>query len=430
MDEEKTLEGLCELIRGHVATVTGRPQAPANYSTAEAAYKMMEDETKLYFRIPDDAKDVYPLIVLDTCEVLAELHHAFNKHKSGIPHTLLESFCSKVPSPRCIVAICCNAKFEQDELTASHAHLISIGPLQPLSAEGHHKAITKSWGVEGIDPHVRTIVHQLSGGVPRLLRAAHQFPATVTFAYGSFNALPHCFESYSKYAAEQYSIEGKWTFLAYTCLLASSTKAIVLGDHPIPLNPAWKKAWKETEWGKQTASGEDPPLPTFKDASLASIGTYIPGSSNFYEVSEHFIVPPITFLDEHAKPGAPIMPSDLHPFLSIDVIKHLGSWSDLDRGRLFEKAIHVRCVRALFAGVLEEHQEVHPDQVHILERYEANLSGGLVTDVAEGLYEHAARRAPGIDLPPRRVHLVPGNWEHGHERGICGAAATAAWKAK
>lgn len=43
--KHKPSEGLCELIRGHVASVTGRPQAPENYSTPEAAYKTWEDET-------------------------------------------------------------------------------------------------------------------------------------------------------------------------------------------------------------------------------------------------------------------------------------------------------------------------------------------------------------------------------------------------
>ncbi|CUE77667.1 Bodo-specific multi-copy gene family, putative, partial [Bodo saltans] len=66
---QETRKGLCELIREHVATVTGRSQAPEDYSTPDKAYETWMRVTAQYFRIPDGAKDIDTLIVLDTCEV-------------------------------------------------------------------------------------------------------------------------------------------------------------------------------------------------------------------------------------------------------------------------------------------------------------------------------------------------------------------------
>ncbi|CUE77793.1 Bodo-specific multi-copy gene family, putative [Bodo saltans] len=245
----------------------------------------------------------------------------------------------------------CNAKIEQGVMEATLGHIWNIGPLQPLSDEGHQEAIETSWKVP-FDPNVRETVHQLAGGLPRLLRAAHEFPKAVCLAHGSYNALPACFEAYKEYAKKNYPIQGTCVSLAHTCMLASSTKATVRGNDAISLNPAWVEERKGT-----ARRGKGPRK------------------------------------------------------------------VDVDRVRLFEKpflyAVYARYLLVLWKGTnkapwvsLEKvfAGAIHPEQQHILKQYEVNLSGGLVTNIHQGSYENAAKRAlsyVGASYHRRRVYLVP-----------------------
>ncbi|CUG92547.1 Bodo-specific multi-copy gene family, putative [Bodo saltans] len=103
--------GLCELIRSHVEFVTGCPQRPSHYANPQTAYATWISETARCFKITTDSNvNVDPLIVLDTCEFLAQHSHKTLVHKpSQTPYTLLEALCLSVPSPHSIFAVGCGA---------------------------------------------------------------------------------------------------------------------------------------------------------------------------------------------------------------------------------------------------------------------------------------------------------------------------------
>ncbi|CUG92566.1 Bodo-specific multi-copy gene family, putative [Bodo saltans] len=125
--------GLCELIRAHVESITGYPQNPSQYITPNDAYATWKRETAWWFGIPPAKENVDPLIILDTCELLAEREHKFLEHAaSGIAaktsYTLLEAFCLAIPSPHGIGFVGCNATFD-DRFSLTLANVTNIGPL-------------------------------------------------------------------------------------------------------------------------------------------------------------------------------------------------------------------------------------------------------------------------------------------------------------
>ncbi|CUG85303.1 Bodo-specific multi-copy gene family, putative, partial [Bodo saltans] len=74
-------DGLCELIRTHVESVTGSRQDQTNYRDPHTAYATWMSETARHFNIPKDKSNVNPLIILDTCEILSEHDHKSLVHK-------------------------------------------------------------------------------------------------------------------------------------------------------------------------------------------------------------------------------------------------------------------------------------------------------------------------------------------------------------
>ncbi|CUG11135.1 Bodo-specific multi-copy gene family, putative [Bodo saltans] len=374
-------EGLCELIRTHVFDVTGIRQDPSNYCDPKTAYATWMNETARHFNINSETNDVAPLIVLDTCELLGqELHNTLvHKSSTGKPYTLLEAFCLAVPSPHGIVVVGCNAQIAStDAVLLTKANVTNIGPLPPLSMEGYKKALDESWNSK-IDPQVREPIFHWAGGLPRLLKIAEKKePQQNSLASGSFSAFSRCFESYKASAGSLYPLQPTWFSQAYTSLLVSSTKVKVTKNDVIPINPKWKDATTQ-------------PL-TYDEAVHNSIGSYIQGKGK-----STFMVPPITFDDEMLtkllkvmhKCNAPIMPSQLHPFLDGQVSLHFGKDNATERGRIFEKAF----VYAVFARYLLAHWEkkdkwipfstvfegaIHPKQKVVVQDYEVNLSEGVM----------------------------------------------------
>jgi hypothetical protein len=365
-------EGLCALILMHVSSVTGRAQDASCYLTPEMAYASWIRETSEYFSIPAGMANVEPLIVLDTCEKLALDNHKTLRHETTKkPYTLLEAFCLAVPSPHRIFAIGCNAMISTDEVFLTMANVTKIPALAPLTEAGYALAVRKSWKQE-VDDDVRIPLYHWAGGLPRLLRLAHKplFTSdTVTLACGSLCAFERCFDSYQSKAQTLYKVSSERLAHAYACLLASSTKARVSGT--IAVDPQWSK-------GRIAAC-------TYDEAAMLSIGSYD-------EATCRFTLPPITLSDQvvSGMRTCPILPSQLHPFLTGDVIKHFGKHSDVERGRLFEKpfmyAVYARYLLVhlgdrkkqwvplakVFEGAL------HPDQIAFVGRYEVNLSGGVV----------------------------------------------------
>ncbi|CUG92569.1 Bodo-specific multi-copy gene family, putative [Bodo saltans] len=367
-------EGLCELVRIHVESVTGTLQDASNYRDPQAAYATWISETARHFEIPSDTMDVDPLIILDTCELLSEHdHHSLVHQLTGKPCTLLEAFCMAVPAPYGIFVSGCNATIDTTDTTyLAKANITNVGVLPPLSKNGYVKALTESWNAV-VQPIAIDLVFHLTNGLPRLLRLAlmKQYQNVSSITDGGAN-MRHCFEVYRDMASAQYPVQPMWFPQVYSCWLTSSTKAKVNhGSDAIVVNPAWRDPTRAL---------------TYDEATTQSIGALLPDSGRF-------TMPPITFGDAAImKNDAPILPSQLHPFLDAEVVAHFGKYSISDRERLFDKSF----LYAVYARYLLTYWEnsddpwvslakvfqgaVKPEHVPVLERYEVNLSSGVKTD--------------------------------------------------
>eukprot|EP00455_Lapot_gusevi_P051012 TRINITY_DN7511_c0_g1_i1.p1 TRINITY_DN7511_c0_g1~~TRINITY_DN7511_c0_g1_i1.p1 ORF type:complete len:319 (-),score=-5.68 TRINITY_DN7511_c0_g1_i1:137-976(-) len=192
----------------------------------------------------------------------------------------------------------------------------------------------------------------------------------MSLACGSVNAFNRCFEVYSAAARAQYPVQPAWFPQAYTCFLASSTKAKVNGSGIIPVKPEWRK----------TAGAL-----TYAEATTLSMGSYDPDKGRF-------MVAPITFVDAVVtKPDAPILPSQLHPFLNADVVARRSAPS-------VDSAFEVAFLYAVYARYLLAHWEntsspwvslakvfegaIPPKQVPMLERFDVDMSKGLPATTA------------------------------------------------
>ncbi|CUG42687.1 Bodo-specific multi-copy gene family, putative, partial [Bodo saltans] len=403
--------GLCELIRSHAQSVTGLDQQKSDYDTNEKAYASWIRVTKSHFNIPDGLA-MNPLIVLDTCEVLGVTDCKHEVHKTtrpGTPYTLLELFCSAIPSPHKIFVIGCNARMQYVGMAATFANIDEMQPLQPLSESAHKDAVA-SWG-KGvkdwkIDEAVCKPIYHWTAGSPRLLLAAHTlFSGTISLANGNADAVYTCFIQFQEYASSLYKMLPEWLPYAVSCLLVSSTKVKVKNpDNCIPINPDWKK-FLGVSWGEGG---------TFREAAGWSMGTYV-------LKDQLFVVPPIIFSDDVMKSlmvekyvngkmeevdDALIMPSQLHPYFSQEeVAAQLGRSSPTERGNLFEKpfvyAVYARYLLAywekprskwvpltkVFDGAFQQQQE------DIMKGYEVNLSGGVRMRLTKQLYSNAVPNA-------------------------------------
>ncbi|CUE63749.1 Hypothetical protein, putative [Bodo saltans] len=124
-------EGLCELIRMHVAAVTGMWQDPSKYCDPCTAYATWISETAWFFGIDEGMRNLDPLIILDSCEILCECAHKTYVHTtSGKPYSMLEAFCLSVPSPYSILAVGCDVKIDTtDPVMLAIANVAHIGLL-------------------------------------------------------------------------------------------------------------------------------------------------------------------------------------------------------------------------------------------------------------------------------------------------------------
>ncbi|CUE63644.1 Bodo-specific multi-copy gene family, putative [Bodo saltans] len=202
-------------------------------------------------------------------------------------------------------------------------------------------------------------MYHLTGGLPRLLRLCSiERPQAITIV----RDFPRYFEAIKK--AAKLEVDERLLPYAYTCLLASSTKARVRDSDPNAVNPARRALVPRT----------------YHDAMMASICMLN---------KRRLIMPPITFVDD-AMSGMPILPSQLHPFLKAEVVEHFSKLSLADREIMFAEAflyaVYARyllahwedpsCVWVSLAKVFEG--AVHPSKARVLENYEVNLSSGVV----------------------------------------------------
>lgn len=133
-DASSVQEGLCELIRSHVESVTGYPQSLCDYCDPQTAYASWMSETARCFAITEETNHMEPLIILDTCEQLARDKHKYLVHRfSERPYTLLEAFCLAIPSPRSIFVLGNEAKFDtSDPVLLAIANIRNVGTLTTI----------------------------------------------------------------------------------------------------------------------------------------------------------------------------------------------------------------------------------------------------------------------------------------------------------
>jgi len=322
---------LCRLIMEHVEEVTRRREDASHYTTVDAAYSQWGVATKTAFAgvfedVSHSADDLSPLILLDTCEILAG-KKGFSVHEGGTGYTLLEELCFAIPSPHAIFVTGCNASVDNTGLSLTKAHVIKLPTLTPLSA-GAHRAAIESWGFT-MDEAVRPFIHELSGGLPRILLNAHIFPHEVTLGSGAVNAFAECFATFQKSSQDRYNVGGNTIWNLYSCLLVSSSRIPVRLWETIPLPPGVLEAQM-----------------TYEEAITLSLCA-------FDHKSGLLIVPPIIATDkvlERVLKDRPLhpRPSDLHPFLTEPAQRLPGSGSPLECGRQVEKPL----LYALYARYL------------------------------------------------------------------------------
>ncbi|CUG92565.1 Bodo-specific multi-copy gene family, putative [Bodo saltans] len=410
---------LCELVRTHVASVTGHPQDPSKYCDPQAAYATWMSETARYFRIQSQEESMDPVIILDTCEFLADRDHTFLVHKfNGKPYSLLEAFCLAIPSPYRILVVGTTVRIDTtDPIMLAITNVFHIGPLPPLSEQGAMNAFRESWQTE-ISSDVARLLFHWAGGVPRLLRhIAHanhleflhraeqdaRSTGHITSRF-SFVWLSQRLASSLHLQHPHLADDDAMFAIAYSCLLASSTKAKVKCSDRIAVNPAWRDRnphhhARRLTYGEAMVCSIGPQHMLadnkHRDNVWRSFGSYDP-------CTNRFIVPPITFVDELVtRPDTPILPSQLHPLLNAEFVEKFDNIQLIDHEQVFIKAF----LYAVYARYLLAHWEddttpwvslakvfesaVHCDQVSILDRYEVNLSSG-VTMRKQHISQHGA----------------------------------------
>ncbi|CUG89376.1 Bodo-specific multi-copy gene family, putative [Bodo saltans] len=388
-------KALCELIRTHVESVSGFPQDPFKYCDPPTAYATWMSETARYFRI-ESHNEVTPIIILDSCEALAEHDHAFLVHKSsGKPYSLLEAFCLAIPSPYRILVVGTATQIDMsDPVLLAVTNAIDIGPLSPLSEQGTLSAFRESWETE-IGSDVARLLFHWAGGVPWLLR--HIAHANHLELFHQFEEVTQCpgvalfWLSRRVASSDQQYVDNDEVLFphVYSCLLASSTKLRVRSSSDrVAVNPLWRDLCSSHH------------VLTYDEVMTHSLGSYHPLTGRLASIGAYdrktcrFVVPPIMFADSAmTRRDVPILPSQLHPFLTPEVVENF------DRhliGHLESHVFKKAFMYAVYARYLLEYWKdatspwvslakvfdgaIHRNQIAAIDRFEVNLSSGVMAD--------------------------------------------------
>ena len=327
---------LCALVQQHLTDVCG---VEVSFATVDEAFAAWWTTTKTQFGATDA---MLPLIILDTCEILIACNAAPKNHttpRGGVrrQYNALELLAQSLPRDRrnTILAAGCNAVAGDPYIFATEINVQQMDPLTPLTRKGHLEAVERSWQSK-IDMELSGVIHELSGGIPRILRQAHVRGLNVTLARGAHGALAECMQEFVRASGNMYCHCQEHLRVVYSCFLASATKFPVSREEPVPLPPP---------------SDEEANLPiyvnriTFDHAVVLSIGAY----TRHLNDTLRFVVPPVVVGKLFAeKPWAPICAKNLAPVLDVDMQVKVGQGSCVDRGSPFEKTV----VYALYARYL------------------------------------------------------------------------------
>jgi hypothetical protein len=250
-----------------------------------------------------------------------------------------------------------------------------------------------------VDDAIQTAVYSLAGGIPRLLREAHQ-ELKVSLACGAVEAVPNCLVHFLTASSRLYSMDDSLADPAYSCFLASATKLPIELDDLVPMPRR-----KASEHGAQHASGiAKREVRTYRDAAAASIGTTLKSPSG--EAGDSclttFVAPPCIFGDPEKhfrlsnKEEPPIAVQQLCPFLRRDVMRRIGSGAT-GTGVPFEEgfayALYARYLLVLWRrceGPWVPLRDVlaaavvggNADGIQRLAHLEVNLSKGVCTSMS------------------------------------------------
>ena len=372
------------LIKDHLMQYCGMSESDSgmDFKTPREAYAAWEELTAKRFKMdPSLCGKLLPLIFMDTCEILAGKPAVTKTHSSGKKYNLLERFCVAIPTNRAVLCVGCNAAIDwHDPVTQTELNVFMMPTLTPISFDNYEFAV-RSWHA-AIDDPVKELIYELSAGVPRMLRLAHESKVTVSLAEGAGSCLSLALTKYITEGQGLYNIpkNDRNLRLLYACMLCSGTCFPV---HDVGANVPMPTA---------SRGGGD----TFQHAIALSMGA-------LDARGPWFVVPPLIFgkrqvvtdmmsaVKNHKSlkniPDLPT-PEDLMLILRSDCLKMMGRGNATDRGPLFE-AVFVRAFYARYLLVkwrlgadwvpLEEVlvNAFHADDAKVVKKFEINLSAGI-----------------------------------------------------
>ena len=316
---------VCHLVQAHLEELTGY-DGPDFRDPAEA-YETWIQMTKQAFGAYDW---VNPVVLIDSCESLANGAHESLVHESGVRYTQLEAFCLAIPSRFSIVAVGCSAGITTSELILSERNVHILPPLSALDTVELLMKAQKSWEIGEVDEKWVNPLLELSGGIPRVMRwTALEIKRIINDEMLTLSDLS---SNWTKLDSENKNCKDASTqAVRFSCFLISSTKFTIHSlDEEVPLPPTL-----------------DGMRFTFADASKLSIATL---SSN--RERKLLVVAPLTMPDV-AMFG--ISPTGLHPCLQDEYWGHVGAESaesvqfrELSLTKAFVYALYARYLLVLW----------------------------------------------------------------------------------
>jgi hypothetical protein len=379
---------LCNLVCAHVEEVTGTTIEPEARKPSKA-YELWISATKKRFNLDDtQSKKLRPIILLDTCEIFALEEFRWKRHSSTKEaSSALEAFCFVVPAPYAIVVFGCYSAITTDRVVLANANVSSLRTLPPLTLKGYDEA-TGYWKTR-VHRGVRVPLHELSGGLPRLLQLAH-LRYEVSLAEEAWDAVSEGISIWREKGQELYQQSASTHTYS---LLASATKFPVRGNEQVILPP-------------DVALPKDTQKMTYRQATEQSMCALIEPEHGPVTV----VVPPV-LLAERNEFGmeTPIKPSQLHPLLfeetlELERIRSLPNARCLHFEEPFLHSVYARYLlvwwrqqrefcnnsawvplEEVLVGALSKDDEIR------LKGIEVSLKGGVADTPRSGDYGHAVQ---------------------------------------
>ena len=180
---------LCLLIQDHLTDVGLIGHGTTEFGDEGTAYEA-------WMKLTNSQVGV---IALDTCEELAE-KDGFSVHSDRTRYTMLEEFCVSIPAPHAIVCVGCSASINRTEFVLTKANVTTLEPLEPI-AQREVAAALDSWSVKA-DEALRLLFHELTGGVPPVLRDASVRSYTGFLLQQPGRSYTSAFDSWALYVQE------------------------------------------------------------------------------------------------------------------------------------------------------------------------------------------------------------------------------------